>query len=164
MNRAGAIATGLLVLAAQPGLISAGTATSPSKTSARSPGAADTSVCAACHGAHGEGSAAAQVPRIAGQSAEYLQKQLDDYASGARDNAIMANFAKSLSFEQRGQLAERYAAMSAPLLPEPAANPKQLVPWAGWVRGAARGPLSRRAVVGIHQQRTPGVSRWITKK
>src|ERR1700733_8668902 len=76
--------------------------------------------------ANGEGSAAAHVPRIAGQSAEYLQKQLDDYASGARDSAIMANFAKPLSVEQRGQLAQRYAAMSAPLLPEPAANPTQL--------------------------------------
>jgi hypothetical protein len=39
---------------------------------------------------------------------------------------IMANFAKSLSFEQRGQLAERYAAMSAPVLSVSAANPKQL--------------------------------------
>jgi thiosulfate dehydrogenase len=126
MNLASAIATGLLVLAAQPGLSSAGAVTSTSKTNAKSPGAADTSVCAACHGANGEGSTAAHAPRIAGQSAEYLQKQLDDYASGARDNAIMANFAKSLSVEQRGQLATRYAAMSAPLLSEPAANPKQL--------------------------------------
>jgi thiosulfate dehydrogenase len=126
MNRTCAIVTGLLMLAAQPGLISAGTATSTSKTSAKSPGAADATVCAACHGANGEGSPAAHVPRIAGQSAEYLQKQLDDYASGARDSAIMANFAKALSFEQRGQLAARYAAMSAPLLSEPVANPKQL--------------------------------------
>ena len=126
MSRPCAIATGLLVLAAQPGLSIAGTATSTSNTSAESPGEADTSVCAACHGANGEGSAAAHVPRIAGQSAEYLQKQLDDYASGARDNAIMANFAKSLSVEQRGQLAKRYAALSAPLLSEPTANPKQL--------------------------------------
>ena len=126
MNRACAIATGLLMLAAQPGLISAGTATSTSRTSAKSPGTADTTVCAACHGANGEGSPAAHAPRIAGQSAEYLQKQLDDFASGTRDNAIMTNFAKSLSFEQRGQLARRYAAMSAPLLSEPAANPKQL--------------------------------------
>ena len=126
MNRACAIATGLLVLAGQPGLISAGTATSKTKRSVTSPGPADTSVCAACHGADGEGSSAANVPRIAGQSAEYLRKQLEDYASGARDNAIMANFARSLSFEQRGQLAKRYSAMSAPLLSEPAANPMQL--------------------------------------
>jgi flavin-dependent dehydrogenase len=29
---------------------------------------------------------------------------------------------------------------------------------------AARGPLSRRAVIGIHRQRTQGVSRWVTEK
>jgi cytochrome c553 len=56
--------------------------------------------CEACHGAHGEGMAAAHVPRIAGQSADYLKKQLDDHADGTRNNPIMANFAKALS-EQR---------------------------------------------------------------
>ena len=70
--------------------------------------------CEACHGAHGEGMAAAQVPRIAGQSADYLRKQLDDYADGTRSNAIMANFAKALSAQQRAKFAARYAAMSAP--------------------------------------------------
>jgi cytochrome c553 len=70
--------------------------------------------CEACHGAHGEGMEAAHVPRIAGQSADYLQKQLDDYASGARDNPIMANFAKALSGQQRAKFAGRYAAMTAP--------------------------------------------------
>jgi cytochrome c553 len=73
--------------------------------------------CEACHGAHGEGMEAAHVPRIAGQSADYLRKQLDDYASGARDNPIMANFAKTLSGQQRVKFAARYAAMSAPHVP-----------------------------------------------
>jgi cytochrome c553 len=69
--------------------------------------------CDACHGAHGEGMEAAHVPRIAGQSVEYLKKQLDDYASGSRDNPIMANFAKALSEAQRREYAARYASMSA---------------------------------------------------
>lgn len=69
--------------------------------------------CDSCHGAHGEGMAAAHVPRLTGQSAEYLQKQLDDYASGARENPVMSNFAKALSEEQRGQLAAHYAGMTA---------------------------------------------------
>jgi cytochrome c553 len=73
--------------------------------------------CEACHGAHGEGMEAAHVPRIAGQSADYLRKQLDDYASGARDNPIMANFAKTLSGQQRAKFAARYAAMTAPHVP-----------------------------------------------
>jgi cytochrome c553 len=83
--------------------------------------------CEACHGAHGEGMAAAQVPRIAGQSSEYLKKQLDDYASGSRDNAIMANFAKALSDKQRQDLAEHFAVASGPYLPESATpSAKQL--------------------------------------
>ena len=62
--------------------------------------------------------AAAHVPRIAGQSADYLKKQLDDYAAGTRDNPIMANFAKALSEQQRAKFAARYAAMSAPYIPQ----------------------------------------------
>ena len=74
---------------------------------------APTPPCEACHGANGEGMAAAHVPRLAGQSADYLQKQLDDYAQGARENPVMSNFAKALSGPQRAQFAARYASMSA---------------------------------------------------
>jgi cytochrome c553 len=77
---------------------------------------AKTPPCEACHGAHGEGMAAAHVPRIAGQSADYLQKQLDDYAQGTRESPVMSNFAKQLSAAQRAQFAARYAAMSAPFI------------------------------------------------
>jgi cytochrome c553 len=80
------------------------------------PAAAAAPPCEACHGAHGEGMAAAHVPRLAGQSADYLQKQLDDYVSGTRDNPIMANFAKALSERQRADFAVRYASMSAPYI------------------------------------------------
>ncbi|HEY0801538.1 MAG TPA: c-type cytochrome [Steroidobacteraceae bacterium] len=104
--------TGLLVgsilIVVVPCVLAAATS-SPAKPAADAP-------CAACHGAHGEGVAAAQVPRIAGQSAEYLKKQLDDYANGTRDNPIMTNFAKALSEQQRLTLAKRYAEMSAPYL------------------------------------------------
>ena len=44
--------------------------------------------CMACHGADGAGQAAAGNPRLAGLDAAYLQKQLDDFASGARNNGI----------------------------------------------------------------------------
>jgi cytochrome c553 len=84
----------------------------------KAPAAAEVAPCAACHGAHGEGMAAAHVPRLAGQAADYLQKQLDNYADGSRDNPIMTNFAKALSEPQRARLAARYAAMTAPYLLE----------------------------------------------
>lgn len=52
-------------------------------------GAADHGVppCQACHGEHGEGAGA--VPRIAGQHADYLKRQLEDFRSLLRENQIM---------------------------------------------------------------------------
>jgi cytochrome c553 len=99
-------------------LLIAAMACSLAATTAASPGAAATPPCEACHGAHGEGMAAAHVPRIAGQDPGYLQKQLDAYADGSRDNPIMRNFAKALSERQRVEFAARYAAMSAPYIPQ----------------------------------------------
>jgi cytochrome c553 len=108
----GARMAGLLAVGFTPCLLLA--AATKDATPARTP----EPTCTACHGANGEGMAAAHVPRLTGQSAEYLQKQLDDYASGARDNPIMRNFAKELSEERRAQLAAQFAAMSAPFLSE----------------------------------------------
>ena len=119
-------ALGSVLTAALPCAIAAGAAPAPAaspdaKPAAATPAAtaaAATPPCEACHGAHGEGMAAAHVPRIAGQSADYLKKQLDDYADGTRDNPIMANFAKALSAQQRAKFAARYAAMSARYIPQ----------------------------------------------
>ena len=47
-------------------------------------GAAQYAVCAACHGQQGAGLAALNAPKIAGQSAWYMRKQLQNYKSGAR--------------------------------------------------------------------------------
>jgi len=71
-------------------------------------------VCQGCHGAHGEGNPAARIPRLAGQAADYLEKQLRDYASGARPNDIMQNFAKPLSDATRGAIAAFFASVKAP--------------------------------------------------
>jgi cytochrome c553 len=89
---------------------------SPQIAAAAAPSVNPAPPCKACHGAHGEGMAAAHVPRLAGQSADYLLKQMNDYAQGTRGNPIMRNFAKLLSPQQRAQFAARYAAMSAPYL------------------------------------------------
>src|SRR5580658_2524970 len=106
-------------------LLAANTAPAPTARAAAAkaaPAAAAAAAppCEACHGAHGEGMAAAHVPRLAGQSADYLRKQLDDYADGTRDNPIMANFAKALSKQQRTRFAARYASMPAPVISTPA--------------------------------------------
>ena len=56
--------------------------------------------CASCHGAEGEGMAAAGFPYLAGQGAAYLALQLQDFASGARQSPIMEPIAKGLSAAQ----------------------------------------------------------------
>lgn len=70
--------------------------------------------CAGCHGAQGEGNAQTGAPRIAGQPVAYLERQLDSYADGRRQNAVMSPIAKQLSPEQRASLASHYAEAKAP--------------------------------------------------
>jgi len=70
-------------------------------------------VCAACHAADGN-SVAATNPKIAGQFAEYLHKQLVDFKpqegkKPARESAIMAPMVASLSDEDIQSLAAYYA-------------------------------------------------------
>lgn len=58
--------------------------------------AAYTAVCAACHGADGN-SASPENPKLAGQHPQYLIKQLQEFKSGKRNNAVMKGFAANLS-------------------------------------------------------------------
>ncbi len=52
------------------------------------------SVCAACHGADGN-STAPDKPKLAGQHAEYITKQLMDFKAGRRVNPIMQGIVAS---------------------------------------------------------------------
>jgi cytochrome c553 len=56
-------------------------------------------------------------PRIAGQSAYYLAKQLRDFTSGVRVNAIMTPVAGALSADDVADVAAYYAGIDAPFLP-----------------------------------------------
>lgn len=47
-------------------------------------GAAQYGICASCHGANGEGNLAMNAPKLAGQGAWYLKRQVQAYQSGAR--------------------------------------------------------------------------------
>jgi len=53
-------------------------------------------VCAACHGADGN-SGTPTFPKLAQQHPQYLVKQLQEFKSGKRANAIMMGFASALS-------------------------------------------------------------------
>jgi len=74
-------------------------------------------VCAACHGADGN-SAISNNPRLAGQVAEYLQKQLANFkAAGGkkaeRENPVMAGMVANLSAEDMRNVAAYYAGRQA---------------------------------------------------
>jgi len=74
-------------------------------------------VCAGCHGADGNSTIPAN-PRLAGQHASYLLRALQDYKSGARNNAIMAGFAGALSAEDMQDLAAYFASQSGLATPD----------------------------------------------
>jgi cytochrome c oxidase subunit 2 len=50
-------------------------------------GKAAYTVCAACHGQNAEGNRAMNAPKLAGQEAWYLERQLDDFRAGLRGTA-----------------------------------------------------------------------------
>ena len=53
-------------------------------------------VCAACHGADGNSVAPAN-PNLAGQGADYITRQLQNFKSGVRSNAVMAALVAGLT-------------------------------------------------------------------
>jgi cytochrome c553 len=68
-------------------------------------------VCAACHGADGN-SLIPMYPSLAGQSANYLAKQLADFKSANRKNPVMAGMAAALTQEDMHDLAAFFAVQS----------------------------------------------------
>ncbi|MGH8604127.1 MAG: c-type cytochrome [Gammaproteobacteria bacterium] len=71
-------------------------------------GKAKSAVCAACHGPDGN-SLAPQWPKLAGQHAAYLEKQLADFKGGKRSDPAMGPVAASLSDDEIPDLAAYYA-------------------------------------------------------
>ena len=71
-------------------------------------GKAKSALCGSCHGVDGN-SALAMNPKLAGQGAGYLYKQLVEFKSGARQNATMAAMVMSLSDQDMLDLSAYYA-------------------------------------------------------
>lgn len=81
-------------------------------------GQAKSAMCAACHGADGN-SVVPMYPKLAGQHASYLAKQLADFKAGAmsggkegRNNAIMAGMVMGLSEQDMADLGAYFASQS----------------------------------------------------
>jgi cytochrome c553 len=69
--------------------------------------------CQACHVADGSRGVAAN-PILQGQHPEYIVKQLTEFKSGKRKNAIMAGMAAALSEDDMKHIAAFYASKKAP--------------------------------------------------
>lgn len=79
--------------------------------------------CAQCHAFNGASDGSGAFPRVAGQSAYYLAKQLRDFGSEVRDNAVMSPIAKAMTPQDIADAAAYYAGLHAPFLPLPKPDP-----------------------------------------
>ncbi len=71
-----------------------------------------TAVCGACHTADGSRGSPAN-PILQGQHPEYLVKQLNEFKSGKRNNAVMKAFAATLGDDDMKHVAAFYAGKTA---------------------------------------------------
>lgn len=69
-------------------------------------------VCVACHAADGNSTIPAN-PKLAQQHPQYIMKQLHEYKSGKRENAVMVGFASSLSDDDMRNVAYWLASQKA---------------------------------------------------
>lgn len=79
-------------------------------------GQAKAAACAACHGADGN-SFTPMFPKLAGQGEKYIAKQLKDFQSGARSNAMMAPMVLGKSEQDMADLGAYYASQSVSVSP-----------------------------------------------
>ena len=71
-------------------------------------GQAKSALCASCHGADGN-SQLAMNPKLAGQNASYMVKQLKDFKSGARPGVTMSAMVGNLSEQDMEDIAAWYS-------------------------------------------------------
>ena len=81
---------------------------------ATSGGGDGVTACMGCHGPQGEGNPAAGFPRIAGQPAYYLARQMTAFAGDARVNPVMSPIARAMTAQQIRDVSAYYALAEAP--------------------------------------------------
>jgi cytochrome c553 len=95
----------------------ASAASAPTAEAALKPGDATAgqgkaAACGACHGMDGN-SSDAQYPKLAGQSEQYIVRQLTDFKSGKRQNPIMMGMATPLSEQDMHDIGAYFASKAA---------------------------------------------------
>ncbi len=114
MKQLGVIAATCALLGSATAALAAGDATA---------GKAKSATCAACHNPDGN-SVNPQYPKLAGQSTDYLLKQLQEFKSGARVNPIMAGMVAALSPQDMEDLAAYFSSQQiARAAADPALEP-----------------------------------------
>lgn len=78
--------------------------------------------CASCHGMEGAGNSAGGYPALAQMPQAYFTKQIADFKSGTRSNAVMTPIAKALTPEDAEAAASYYAALPRPQSPSAPAD------------------------------------------
>lgn len=77
--------------------------------------------CSLCHGLDGQ-SRSALYPKLAGQNAEYIVKQIFNFKTGQRESTVMRDVANTLSAADIRALANYFA--NLPITPQPAPDPE----------------------------------------
>ncbi|GAA6134185.1 c-type cytochrome [Oceaniserpentilla sp. 4NH20-0058] len=68
-------------------------------------------LCGYCHGKDGN-SVKPEIPNLAGQNPEYLLKQFSLFAAGERKNYVMEQLSKSISIQEKIEMALYFSAQS----------------------------------------------------
>ena len=110
-------------------------------------------ICAACHGADGN-SPLPMNPSLAGQHPEYLFKQLNEFKSGIRNNAVMMGMVAALSVEDMRNLAVFYAGQKPG---ETAAKDKELVVQGRKLFRSGNAAIGVAACAGCHSPNGAGI-------
>jgi len=82
--------------------------------------------CARCHAFDGTADGSGAFPKLSGISSYYLAKQLRDFASGLRTDAIMSAIARRMKAEDIADVSEYYSGVSGTPTPAPQASPDLL--------------------------------------
>jgi len=82
--------------------------------------------CARCHAFDGTADGSGAFPKLSGISTYYLAKQLRDFASGLRTDAIMSAIARKMKDEDIADVSEYYSRVSGTPTPAPVASPDVL--------------------------------------
>ena len=98
--------------AAAPAAPAVAAAEAPAKPGDATAGQAKAAVCGACHGMDGN-SADAQYPKLAGQSEQYIVRQLTSFKAAKRQNPIMMGMAAPLSTQDMHDVGAYFASKTA---------------------------------------------------